>query len=300
MIQNIDPSADSFLVSVNQIEARLERAQLQISSGLRVTKPSDDPGAVSDILQISSSVARNDQIGKNLDNVKTEVDGAQQALSNAVTILDSISTLGAQGANFDQTASSRSQLATEVQGYLQQLIGIANTSVGNRYVFSGDADQTAPYALDLTTATGTTPYAGLAATRQVADPRGGTFAVSQTAQQIFDAPGGASVFSAVNALRVALAANDQTGVTNSLAALKNAQDHLSQSLSYYGSVQNQVADATSAGKTIGLQLTTNLSSVSDADVVSATSDLTTAQLNLQAAFSARAKTPATSLFNFLG
>jgi len=299
MIQSINPSADSFLADVDQLQAKLQRAAEQISSGLRVTKPSDDPNVVSDILEISSNLARNDQTGKNLAVVKAEVDGAEQALQNANSTLDQISTIAAQGANFDQTANTRAGLASDVQSLLQQLIGDANTSVENRFVFAGDADGTSPYALDLTTNTGTTPYAGSPATRQVEDPRGGAFPVSQTAQQIFDAPG-ASVFQAVNGLRVALLANDQAGVTASIAALKTAQNHLNDSLSFYGSVQNEVAEATAAGKTIGLELKSNLSALRDTDVVAATSELSQVQFNLQAAFEARAKFPPTSLFNFLG
>jgi flagellar hook-associated protein 3 FlgL len=298
MIQSISPSADSFLAAVSQLEAQVARAQAEIGSGLRVNKPSDDPSVVSDILQINSSLARNTQIGQNLTNVTAEVNGAEGALSSAVSTLDIVATLGSQASSFDRTAADRTEAATEIQDQLQNLIGDANTSVGNRYVFSGDADQTAPYALDLTTTNGTTPYAGAAATREVEDPRGGAFAVSHTAQQIFDAPG-ASVFAAVNAVRVALLANDQTGITTALGNLKTAQDSLNSSLAYYGGVQNQVADATAATSSIGLQLTANLSAVRDADVVSVASDLTTAQLQLQAAFSARAKYPATTLFNFL-
>ena len=53
---------------------------------------------------------------------------------------------------------------------------------------------------------------------------GGTFAVSQSAQQIFDTPSGASVFAAVNWLRVALQANDQAGITAAVTALSAAHD----------------------------------------------------------------------------
>ena len=299
MIQNISPSADAFLAAINQLQGNIQRAQAEIGSGLRVNKPSDDPSVVSDILQINSSLARNTQIGQNLGNVTAEVNGAEGALSSAVSTLDTVATLASQGSNFNRTAADRAEAAVQIQDQLQNLIGDANTSVGNRYVFSGDSDQAAPYALDLTTTNGTTPYAGSAATRQVEDPRGSTFAVSLTAQQIFDAPG-ASVFAAVNAVRVALLANDPTGVTTALASLRTAQDSLNASLAYYGGVQNQVADATAATSAIGLQLTANLSAVRDADVVAVASDLTTAQLQLQAAFSARAKVPPTSLFNFLG
>jgi len=299
MINSINPSADNFLVDINRLEARSERAQRQLSSGLRVSQPSDDPDQVSNILQLSSAVARNNQIGANLNFVKAEVDGSSQTLSAAVATLEKISVLGAQGANFDQTAQTRAGLASEVQDLLQQLVAAANTAISGRYVFSGDSDQTQPYALDLTTATGTTPYAGSAATRQVEDPRGGTFAVSQTAQQIFVAPGAASVFGAVNSLRVALLANDQAGVTAALGALSAAHDHLGQALSYYGSIQNEVDDGISRVKTIGLGFATNLSALRDADLTGASIELNDAKLSLDAAFSARAKVPRTSLFDFL-
>jgi flagellar hook-associated protein 3 FlgL len=300
MINSINPSADNFLASIDRLQARAERAQRQLSSGLRVTRPSDDPDQIGNILQISSTVARNEQIGHNLDQVKAEVDTSEQALSTAVSTLESVSVLAAQGANFTESVNTRAGLAQQVQDLLERLIANANTSVGGRYVFGGDSDQTPPYALDLITATGTTPYAGSAATRQVEHPRGGTFPVSQSAQQIFDAPGAANVFGAVNSLRVALLANDQAGVTAAVDALRTAHDHLSQSLSYYGSIQNEVNQGISDVKTIGLRLTTNLSAIRDADLVSASIDLNNAKLSLDAAFSARARVPRTSLFDFLG
>ena len=68
MIQNISPSADSFLTAINQLQAQVQRAQEEIGSGLRVNRPSDDPSVVTDILQINSSLARNTQIGQNLSN----------------------------------------------------------------------------------------------------------------------------------------------------------------------------------------------------------------------------------------
>ena len=299
MINNINSSADSFLTDIERLQARAERAQRQISSGLRVSTPSDDPDQVGAILQASSDIARNLQILHNLDRVKSEVDGSEQALSTAISTLEKVNVLGAQGANFDQTAATRRGLALEVQNQLERLVANANSSVEGRFVFGGDFDQVQPYSIDLTTPTGTTPYAGAAATRRVEDPRGGTFSTSQTAQQIFDAPG-TSVFEAVNALRVALLANDQAGITASLGALQTAHDHLSESLSFYGSVQNEVDDGINAGKTLALRLAGDLSNLRDADLVDASSELVSAKLNLDAAFSARARVPRTSLFDFLG
>ena len=300
MINSINSSADNFLVNIDRIQARAESAQRQLSSGLRVSQPSDDPDQVGNILQLSSTLARNGQIGRNLDQVKTEVDTGERALATAVSTLEQASVIAAQGANFTAITSTRAGLGKQVQDLLDRLIANANTSIAGRYVFGGDSDQVAPYHLDLTSATGTTPYAGSAATRQVEHPRGGTITVSQTAQEIFDAPGAASVFGAVNSLRVALLADDQAGITTSISALNTAHDHLGESLSYYGSIQNAVEAAISDVKTTGLRLSTNLAALREADLVGASLDLTNAKLSLDAAFSARAKVPRTSLFDFLG
>src|SRR3989442_15560434 len=107
MINSINPSADSFLENIERIQARAERAQRQLSSGLRVSKPSDDPDQVGNILQLSSTLARNDQIGRNLDQVKSEVDAGERVLSSAVSTLEQASVIGAQGANFTVSTSQR-------------------------------------------------------------------------------------------------------------------------------------------------------------------------------------------------
>ncbi len=79
----------------------------------------------------------------------------------------------------------------------------SQTQVQGRYVFSGDQEGSPTYQLDLlpptdsvpvdpslpvdpATLRGVTQLANPSATRQVEDPAGGSFAVSQTAQQIFD------------------------------------------------------------------------------------------------------------------
>lgn len=300
MIRSINPSADSFLVNINRLQSKAEHAQQQISSGLRVINASDAPDDVGALVDAGATLARNVQIGRNLDRTQSEVDTAEVALASAITTLEKITVLGSQGSNFNQTASTRSQLATEVENLLAQIVGVANTNVERRYVFAGDSDQAAPYSIDLTTLTGTAPYAGTAATRQVEDPRGGTFAISKTAQDIFDAPGTSSVFGTVNALRVALLANDTDAITAAVGDLQGAHDHLSDSLAFYGTVQSQVADAISATRTLGLRLTSALGDIRDADLVEAASELVATKLQIDATFSARTLVPQRSLFDFLG
>src|SRR5690348_5430827 len=105
MINSINPSADNFLLDIDRLQARADRAQRELSSGLRVIQPSDDPDRVAAIVQLGADIARNQQIGRNLDDVKIESDTAEQTLQAALSTLEQINVIGAQGANFDKTAA---------------------------------------------------------------------------------------------------------------------------------------------------------------------------------------------------
>ena len=144
-----------------------------------------------------------------------------------------------------------------------------------------------------------------ASTRQIEDPAGGSFAASLTAQEIFDdrnADGSAAsdnVFGALNSLRLGLLNNDTGQITNSIALIQNATDHLNIQEAFYGNVEQRISDATSYAAKHDTTLQTQLSHMEDADAVSAALELTQDNTQLQAAFQMRAKMPASSLFNYL-
>lgn len=300
MTYGLDPSTERFLIDTNRLQARLNRAEAQITSGLRITHPSDDPGQIERILTLSANLDRATQIQHNFERVKTEVDTAEQALQTATKLLDQVSARGAQGATFTSTPQVRISLAGEIASLQQQLVSVSNSQVDGRFLFSGDADQTPPYDLDLSTAIGATPYAGAATTRKLEDLQGSAVPISQNAQEIFDTPGGASVFRSVNALRVALLANDQPGMLTALDGIRAARDQLAGSLSFYGSVQNQVSATIDATAKQSLQIRSNLSAVQDADIAEASLVLTNTRVQQDAAYSARARLPLKTLFDYLG
>lgn len=301
MLSPLDPNSQRFLNDLNQIEDRMQRAQRQVATGLRVMSVSDDPDQVSTILQVHASLASAQQIQANLGRVKTEADTSEQTLESAVQLVERARTLAAQGANGTQTAQTRQAAEQEVSSLLDQLVGLSRTSVEGRYIFSGDQDQQPPYSIDLTQDNPVSTYQGSAATRQVQHPNGSTFAVSKTAQDIFDAPDPTqNVFAAVNSLRLALKNNDQDGIKASMDNLSTADSYLNSQLAFYGSVQNKIADATDYGSRLQVQLKTQLSNLQDADTTQAILDLQQATNAEQVALSARAKLPMTSLFSYLG
>jgi flagellar hook-associated protein 3 FlgL len=300
MIQGLAAKNERFLVSYNKILDQAKRATQEITSGLRVSSPSDDPDQVSNILAMRANLDRAGQIGRNLSRVQSETDIAEQALSNAVTVLESINTLGTQAATGTQTADTRLAIADQVNSLFGQLVQLSNTAQEGRYIFHGDNDQTPAYGVDLTQADGVTAYDGAVVTRQALHPSGTTFTYSKTAEEIFENPAaGKNVFKAVNDLRLALVANDSIAIETTMADLRTAQNHLNSRLAYYGSVQKTVAAAVSASSELETQYKTTLSDLQDADITEAILELTQATTHRDAALASQAKMPQTSLFDYL-
>lgn len=301
MLNSLDASSQRFLSELAQTSRRAERAQRQVSSGLRIENASDDPDNVSPMLELRAYLEQTRQTKLNLGRVKAEVDTSEQALENAASVLDRASVLGAQGVTGTQTAETRKMIASEVDALLQQLVGISGTMVEGRYVFSGDNDQTPPYSVDPAQPHGVSTYLGTATTRQTFNPNGTRFSIARTAEDIFDDPvNGHSVFGAVNSLKAALEANDEPAMRNALEDLRGASDHMNSQLAYYGSVQNRVQEASDSASTMETRLTGEVSDIESADVTAAIVEMNQAQFQQQASLASRAQLPKTSLFDYLG
>jgi flagellar hook-associated protein 3 FlgL len=300
MISSLDPSSQQFLNDLNRISDAMNTAQRQMSSGLKIAAVSDAPDQISALLEARAGLSSAQQILTNLGRQKSEVDAGEQALETAVQLFEQAQTLGAQGDTDTRTADQRATLAGQLGTIMQQMVGLAGTTVEGRFIFSGDSDQQAPYTIDLTQATPVSAYLGSSATRVAQNPNGTTFAISSTAQQIFDSTDPTTnVFTALNNLKTALANNDDTAIQSAVDALPKVDTYLNSELASYGNTQNQVAAATSYGQTLETQLQTQISNLQDADMTDAILHLTQAQTQQQAALAARAQLPRTTLFDFL-
>jgi flagellar hook-associated protein 3 FlgL len=303
---NLAPSSATFLTNIAQIRNATNRAQEQISSGFKVQQASDAPDQISGLLQLEANLQTNTQVAKNLDAVKTVVDTAESGLNSAVQLTESAISVGAQGAGTSSTTAQRQILAQQVQSILTQLVGITNQTVQGKYIFGGDSPSASPYQLNLTSATGVDRLVTTSATQQIQDANGNSFAVGKTAQDIFDhrnpddtiAPD--NLFAAVNSLRVALANDDTAGINTALASLHTASDYVNSQQAFYGTVQNRLAGAVTSAQSQNVSLKSGIADIRNTDLTEAAIELSAGQTQQSAAYSAQAKQPKTSLFDYLG
>ena len=293
---------ESFLSSLSNVEARILKDQLQVSSGLALQQVSDNPGEVSALLQVKAAVAHNTQLQYNLGRVTTEVNSAEGAINSAVSLMDRARQIATEGASSLTGSTTDSQLANQVKDIITEMQGLTNTQVEGRYVFSGNSDQTPPYAgVDLAQANGVGAYQGSNATRTIEHPNGSTFAVSLTAQQIFDGGGpSTSVFQSLTGLYNALMNGDSSAIAAATSNIATATTYLDGQQATYGDIQNQVADATTYQSNLNVQLQQQLSTLEDADTARAITDMQQATVAEQAALQSHAALPTKTLFSYLG
>jgi flagellar hook-associated protein 3 FlgL len=291
---SINGTTQQFLADLQRNQLQLQQAQGEISSGIAIQQPSDDPTAISEILQTQTEISNNKQIQSNLSSVTTEVDTADSALQTAVQAVESAISIATQGATGTASAETRASLAEQVTGLQQSLVGVAQTTVNGRYIFSGDQESQAPYQLDPTQPEGVMQLVTSSATRQIQSVDGTSFAVALTAQQIFDpknadgTPATGNVFAAVQDLQTALTNNDTTGITNAAASLKAADSYLNGQLAFYGDVETRVTEASSLAQKFQTQQQTELSNLQDTDIPTVATELTQLQNEQQASMEVEA------------
>ena len=309
MLSTIKPAGERFVNSINDIQSRLAVAQQQIGTGLKVNQPSDAPDQISPILQLHSAIQQNQDIQAGLNTALTRVKTGEGALSNAVDLLQSGSVIATQATSTTQTAETRAVLAQSVQALLEQMVADSRTTLGGRYVFSGDQDGAPSYQLNLgaTTGTGVDQLQLASATSLVRGPGGVRYSTALTANTIFDprntdptqTPAAGNAFAALNRLRIALLANNSQGISDSITALGTASTYMNTQLAFYGQAETRITSDVNQAQGHLLQLQTALGSKTDADMTQAITALTLGTTQLQAALSARARIPNTSLFDVL-
>jgi flagellar hook-associated protein 3 FlgL len=301
---SIQTAAQTFVANLTSLEQRLDKTNREVSSGLRVQTVSDAPEDVAEILEVNAAISQNNQVKTNLEQVQTEVNTAEGAISTATTVMDKAAQLATEGstegANWTQLASQVSDLLTEMQQ-------ISATQVAGRYVFSGDSDQTAPYGpVNFATnpTNGVGAYLGTASTRTITDSYGVPFSIAYTAQQIFDGgPSGTpanSVFQSLTELYNALTSGNQASVMAAANDINSASTYLSGMDAQYGNIQDRISSALTGQSALDTNLHAQLSSLQDVDEAQAVTEQQTESTALNAAEEAYASLPKKSLFDYLG
>ena len=126
---------------------RFTQLQQEVASGRRINKPSDDPAAALRILPLRSDLRDLEQLSSNVSLARETLNTSTAALEDASSAMQRVRELATQASNGTLSGSDRESIAAEVDQLLNQMLGIANSRRGDRFLFGGTANGSAPFEL---------------------------------------------------------------------------------------------------------------------------------------------------------
>ncbi|AFJ03470.1 Flagellar hook-associated protein FlgL [Methylophaga frappieri] len=137
---------DQNLSAMLEQQANLAKTQNQVSSGKRITRPSDDPVGAVRALNLQRELNITEQYLANATIATNKLQSEESSLKSAADILQRVRELAVQGLNDSNTQDDRKAIAVEIRQLNQQLLSLANGRDSNGdFVFAGFANSTQPY-----------------------------------------------------------------------------------------------------------------------------------------------------------
>jgi len=280
---------------------RLSRLQGRLSSGKQITRPSDDPYGTSRALALRGELGGLDQFQRNVDDGTGWLNTSDTALGQMSDVLARVRELLVNGGNDTAGSAARAAMADEIDQLAESVKQEADVQYGGRYVFSGTATDTAPYALG-----GPDAYAGDAGTITRAIGPGVELPISTDVRALLGDGQAARDDKLLHTLRDI--SDHLRGSTPADAAALRGTDlqRLDASLDVLNGIRADVGArvnrlATAGARLAGLALnaTQLLSDTEDADMAQTITQYTTQQAAYSAALKAGANIVQTSLLDFL-
>jgi flagellar hook-associated protein 3 FlgL len=136
--------AYNFLDGVNKSLEKQNSLQEQLSDGIAIHRPSDDPLKTVRSMYYTTSGAMNDQYTTNVKDAQSWMDQTDSALNDLGSIGQRIKDL-AVGADGSKPQDALAAIGTEINSLIDAAVNIGNTKIGDRYIFAGQQDNIQPF-----------------------------------------------------------------------------------------------------------------------------------------------------------
>ena len=290
--------------SMNGSALQLAKLMQQMSSGERITLPSDDPIASVRLLRIEREESSIEQYRKNIANVSGSLSTQEANLTSMSDSMLSVRDLLLWASNGTNSSEDLAAMAEELSILKDTLFSFANVRDGEgRYLFSGTLTDTP--ALSYDEATNTYSVTGNASFRQAAVANGVLVQENVTAVSLFGS--GVDMLNQLTGLITtltdpALDSSDpavRQQITDTLGALDDTHARILGSVTELGGRQNALTLLDDSGQDVSLVNQKIQGELSALDYAGASIDLNNYQLTLNATQKTYLKINELSLFSLL-
>jgi flagellar hook-associated protein 3 FlgL len=136
---------DAFIRQLYRQRIDLQNVQNELTTGQKVTKPSDAPG-------VAGTVANFQLLEQRIEGHKNRISYATAFLSQQDQVLSSVQgimlrakEIATQAVNETYSAAQRAQISAEIFQLRDQLVSLANTTFQGKYIYGGADDDDPPF-----------------------------------------------------------------------------------------------------------------------------------------------------------
>lgn len=280
------------LAGLQRALRQVNDAQNRATTGLQVEHASDDPSAASSIMASGSSLRAIEQYKRNINSARARLDREESVLGSVTQMLERAKELGIGQGSSTADAQTRLTAKAEVDQLLQAVVQLGNTSHEGEFLFGGDQSNVAPFS-------GTTaPYSA-------SPPTGTRYAEISSALSIRTNHNGTDAFlntgvlASLEQLSLALGANDQQAIMSSLSSLDSAHASVQVLIGETGAASQQLDVASSNLDALDTSLRAFRSTLQDADIEKAVTELVGRQTAYQSAMLATSRVMSLNLADYL-
>ncbi|MFW6386516.1 MAG: flagellar hook-associated protein FlgL [Bacillota bacterium] len=138
LVNNIRKNLQGNMQNLNDVNEK-------VSTGKKFQRASEDPIGASQSLKYASLISGGEQHEDNVDAARRWLNTTEDSLADSGKIVQRARELAVHGANGSLTETERENLASEVGELKEELASIANSKLGDEYIFSGQATDKAAY-----------------------------------------------------------------------------------------------------------------------------------------------------------
>ncbi len=289
---------DRINTDLSRLVENQAKTNASISSGKIYRRPSDAPVNLTHALGYRSELSDTKQFSRNIVFGQGWVQATETAMRQVQDRLARAHELAVEGANDTLNATDRRAIADEVKVILEEVVSIANTSIGGRYILAGsrtkgyDNGET-PFMLDKE---GQVTYNGNEEDFSIDIGTGQTQKINLDGKTALVQSG---AFEALDMLQDALNANSQHSIETAIEDLSVSMEYVTRQTAKLGAMGNTLEKKEELSTSLSLTIEERLSDVEDTDIIRAISDLKTLDAGYQAALAAASKVMKMSLADFV-
>ena len=289
-------TADNALYNLQQGRSRLDQLEEQISSGLNVNRPSDDPIVTKQILDLQDGMDMGTQYQSNITKSNLWLNTANTALQGMSDIVSQAKGIAGTITSGSSDQTERDSVVSQLTELKKQLVDMGNTQLGDQYIFAGFKNSSPPFS------TSNNNYGGSSDDINVEINKNSQETINITGDNLLKGTGtygSVDILDTFDKLIAAVNGNNASDIQKQAANLDSAATQIDNATSDVAAKMTRLNSVSNLISQSQNNMQNMLSNTQNVDYTKAAVELTQQQTAFQAALSATAKITQLSLLDYI-